>query len=193
MAGASITITRDDISTMLARAVAFGADPSRMMDAVGGYMIGQVQRRFETETGPDGSAWVPLSPRTANARVTRANRRGYDTKLLVDRRLYVSITQEADASSATVGTNDIRAAVHQFGASIAMPERQTKVRLRKAKGRTRFARKDHKRVREVDATIGAHTVTIPARPYLGFADADRAEIAAIALDVMEDAISGGAA
>ena len=188
MTGVQITIDDTEVNAMLARVGKAGVDTQPLMEEIAGAMLLSTQRRFETQTGPDGAPWQRLSPRTAARRLNRkGTRRGFANILRVSNRLYDSITGEASAKEAAVGSNVVYAAAHQLGAEIEKPERQATVRLRKVKGRTRFASKTHKRKREMDVTIGAHTVTIPARPWLGFSKEDREEIRAIAEAYFEEA------
>lgn len=190
MAGVSYVIDDTQIQSALGRVAAAGRDTHPLMEAIAGYMLFSTQRRFETESGPDGQKWPPLSPRTAAKRIGRA-RRGTEHMLRVSARLYSSLVGEATASEAVTGTNVVYAAIHQLGGEINMPARKQSIRLRTVKGRTRFARKAHKRARDMDVSIGAHTITIPARPYLGFSDEDRQEIGRIIIDFNEAAAAGG--
>lgn len=180
MTGASIEI-RDEISPALSRLVANAENPARIMDDVAGHLLTSTQRRFETETDPDGKKWKPLSPRTAAARRGRRTR-GHDNILRDSVRLYNSLTTTFDASSATVGTNVEYAAIHQLGGPIRKQERRATIyqfydakrdvfdqRFR-SKARSNFAR---------DVTIPAHEIQMPARAYLGINAADIAEISAI--------------
>jgi phage gpG-like protein len=48
--------------------------------------------------------------------------------------------------------------------------------LRKVGNQTRFAKKTHKKAREMTVRVGAHTIHIPARPYLGVSEADKDEL-----------------
>lgn len=184
MAGASIVIQDEEINAALARVKQAGGDTRDLNEAIAGHMLKSVQRRFEAETGPDGKAWRRLSPRTAARRrqgKRRAGKRRGHGHILRDRvRLYKSIVGEADSREARVGTNIVYAAIHQFGGAIKRPARQAKIRLRKVGGQTRFAASRHKRAADRDVTIPAHTIVMPARPYLGFSDDDRREILAIA-------------
>ena len=66
-----------------------------------------------------------------------------------------------------------------------MPARQGTVSLKsiRQKGgglRTRFAKRGSRGAQDRDVSIRAHTVTIPARPYLGVSDADRQRLTEIA-------------
>ncbi|MCI5075553.1 phage virion morphogenesis protein [Oricola sp.] len=189
---ADIVIEDAAVNAAIARVAAAGLNTAPLMQTIEGIMLAGVQARFETQTAPDGTAWQRLSPRTAAKRLGRSSRRrGYENILRVTGGLYRSITGESDATRAEVGTNHPFAAVHQEGATINMPARSQTVRLRKVKGNVRFARAAHKRVREVEATVKAHTITIPARPYLGFSDQDRADILAAAERYFEAASEGG--
>lgn len=182
MAGASIKI-EDTATPGLVRLVAVASQPEAMMRDIAGYMLFSTQRRFETETDPDGRKWQSLSPRTAAARVGRRVR-GYDHILRVTTRLYQSLTQASDATSAQVGTNVEYAAIHQFGGDIKMPERQGRVTFKQIRGKrgVRFVRPGTKGATEQDVSIKAHSIRIPARAYLGINDADRAEVETIAAE-----------
>ena len=193
MTGVQITIDDTEVNAMLARVGKAGVDTQPLMEEIAGAMLLSTQRRFETQTGPDGAPWQRLSPRTAARRLNRkGTRRGFANILRVSNRLYDSITGEASATEAAVGSNVTYAAAHQFGAEIEKPERQATV-IHEIKGRKgeerlgRFAKRNRKRAIERNVTIGAHTTTIPARPYLGFSKEDREEIRAIAEAYFEEA------
>ena len=197
MTGVTITIDDAEINAMLARVEKAGADTQPLMEEIAGAMLLSTQARFETQTGPDGTPWQRLSPRTAARRLNRKGiRRGFDNILRVSNRLYDSIVGEASATQAAVGSNVTYAAAHQFGAEIEKPERAATV-IHEIRGRRgeerlgRFAKRNRKRAIERNVTIGAHTITIPARPYLGFSKEDREEIAAIAAKHFEAAGAEG--
>jgi len=93
-------------------------------------MLNAVHDRFESESDPDGNRWRRLSPATLAARrrrgkggvtILRASGRligrrgkGGVTILRASGRLIVSIAPRSDATSATVGTNVVHGAIHQF-------------------------------------------------------------------------------
>lgn len=196
MAGASIRIEVDDhdIAAGLARLVEAGADLAPAMDAIGAALLYSTQRRFEAQAKPDGGAWAPFAPST----LKRMPARRQPAQLLRDRgRLYGSLTFLADQGGVEVGTNLAYAGIHQFGGEIPRPEREGSAtfvvatqgagrgkggkrvgsRLRFGKASTR-AKSKHTRA----FTVPAHTIRIPARPYLGVSEADKAEILAILAD-----------
>jgi phage virion morphogenesis protein len=182
MTGASVTI-ENTASPTIARIISVADDPSVIMRNIAGYVLFSTQMRFESETGPDGKKWAPLSPRTAKARV-RGRQRGTAHILRQSNRLYQSLTAASDATTAQVGTNVEYAAIHQFGGDIEIPERQQRLTFKKIRGKrgVRFVKAGTKDATERDVTIGAHTFKMPPRPYLGINNDDQLEIARIALD-----------
>jgi phage virion morphogenesis protein len=185
MAGASVTIENTASETLI-RLVAIANDPSVIMRDIAGYVLFSTQRRFETETGPDGVKWKALSPRTAKARIGRGKVRGYAHILRQSNRLYQSLIMASDSNTSQVGTNAEYALIHQAGGDIEMPERQARVTFKKIRGanNVRFVKPGTKDATVKDVTIGAHIIRMPARPYLGINEADQVEIAAVALDAI---------
>lgn len=196
MSGASIKIEVSDqeIAAGLQRLVDAGSDLGPAMRAIGEALLHSTQRRFEAKAGPDGGRWAPFAEET----LRRMPARRKPPELLRDtNRLYSSIVFEAASEAVEVGTNVVYAAIHQFGGDIVIPERQGSAtfetvaegagkakdgrrvgsKLRFAKASTRAKTKETK-----SFTVPAHTVHIPARPYLGISEADKVEILAILAD-----------
>ncbi|WP_374653118.1 phage virion morphogenesis protein [Dongia sp.] len=151
MSGAAIHIRLDDhvVIQALAQAAARAADLTPLLDNIGASLVTSTQMRFEREQGPDGQAWPPS---------IRALIEGGKT-LRDHNQLYGSITHVASANGVEVGSNVLYAAVHQFGATIEAKNAKTL----KFKVGGRYVSKER--------------VTIPARPFLGIDDGDRAMIA----------------
>lgn len=187
MAGAGITITVNDAEVLAAfsRVAAASLDFTPLFDDIGASLVVSTQQRFETETDPSGKKWTPLRPSTKRAR------RGVPHILRDRNRLFRSLTHNATPSYLEVGTNVIYAAIHQFGGTIDLAAREQTANFRmasegaytKADGtkvgsRLRFAKRKSKskRVWAKSFSIGAHSITIPARPYLGLSDGDKALI-----------------
>lgn len=146
-----------------------------LLPRLGEYLASTTKDRFDTQTGPDGTAWQALKP-------AYVRRKKYNADKVLTLRGYLrgGIHYQLDGADAVlVGTNSKYGAIHQFGGTIAQPARQATVRYRSVAGRILFAGKKHKRVTEKNVTIGAHQVKIPARPFLGISDADDARINAI--------------
>lgn len=148
-AGLKIEITGDDETLgALARAADRLAHPKPLFDAIGALLVASTQMRFERGVDPEGKAWPP------SLRVLlEGGRTVVDTGALV-----ASITHQASDAGVVVGTNSIKAASHQFGATIRP-----------------------KTARALALSIGgrdvfAGEVTIPRRAFLGLDDDDEAMI-----------------
>jgi phage virion morphogenesis protein len=178
--GIRISVTDETVRKTLDRIDRMAANPADIMADIAAHLVMSTQRHFETETGPSGK-WAPLSPRTANRRIGRG-RRGTANILRVSNRLYSSIVGDSSAKEATVGTNAIYAAIHQFGGTIDKAARSQDINLSTGKGRKRFVRASAKRKRSMTVQIGAHSIAIPARPFLYLDDSDFRAIEAIAAE-----------
>lgn len=176
--GIRLSVSNDTVSATLDRIDRVADNPAAIMADIASFLVQRSEHHIETETGPDGK-WQPLSPRTAAKRSGRS-RRGTAHMLRVSNRLYSSITGDSSATEAAVGTNVIYAAVQQLGGTVQIPEREQEIHLVKTNRGQRFARASAKRSRSRVVKIGAHTITIPARPYLYLTDEDAAEIELIA-------------
>ena len=115
MAGVEYTVTVDDadLRRKAARLLRRLGDLSEPMLEVREVMLNAVHDRFESESAPDGNRWRRLSPATLVAR--RGRGKGGVTILRASGRLIGSIAPRSDATSATVGTNVVHGAIHQFG------------------------------------------------------------------------------
>lgn len=149
------------------------------------------QLRFRSQAGPDGERWK------ASRRVSEE---GGQT-LSLSGRLRRSLTTAASRTTATVGTNDIRAAIHQFGGVIRAKKGPflsipVTPAARRAGGASKFPSTLHVATTLkgqyilVDAEgttqyILRAQVTMPARPFLGASDTDRTAM----LTAMSDHLS----
>ncbi len=202
MACTSITIdvTTRQIREGLQKAADTGRDTAPLMEAIGQAMVTSTQARFEAEAGPGGAPWSKLAAST----VKRMSKRRQLARILRDTsRLYSSLTFEAASGEVTVGTNVIYGAIHQFGGEIQMPERQGSAFFRIANegaatardgrrvgSRLRFAKANSraKSKHQKEFAVPAHSVRIPARPYLGIDQADEQEILATTGDFLKQAV-----
>lgn len=157
MTGARITYTLDDAAFQAAVAKLGGGLSTGVMRAIGDALVKETQLRFERGVDPFGVAWKPLNPAYA------AIKRGPGI-LRQGRYLQRFITRETQGNTITVGSNRIYAAVHQFGATIK-PKNGKALAFRLGKAGPRGGKGS--------GLVFARSVTIPARPYLGFGPADR--------------------
>ena len=170
MAGVSIQVelsaaeARDRLSELLARM----ENPSGFYKAVGERILSSTSGRFEAESDPDGKPWAPLAPRTIKQRqkrgqlpltILRSNSKGKAGSSLAG-----SINYIATADEVRVGSPVEYAAIHQLGGTI-----EKKEGTRYMAGR-RFAKRDVEGGKDV--TIKAHTITIPARAFIGISADD---------------------
>jgi phage virion morphogenesis protein len=153
----------DSLTPALARAVEAATDFTPAMKSIADLMEEATRRRIE-ETNV-GPDGVPWLP----------SRRVIDDggKTLVDtgRNLLASIASAFTATEAVAGTNWQPAKIHQFGGTIRPREKKA-----------------------LNTPFGFRaSVTMPARPFLGFGPVEQEEIPAILRDHLVTAFSGGAA
>lgn len=184
MTGAQIRVDitgAEETLAALRRAAERTAEPRGLWDAIGLLLVGSTQQRFERGVGPSGSPWPP----SARARF------GGGKTLIDTARLMQSITFVASDAGVEVGTNVIYAAIHQFGGDIKHAARQHTT-YRKYDARTdelssQFVKRKHSNFAE-DVTIPAHTVTMPARPFLGLDQDDERDIVQTAEDFLAEGL-----
>jgi len=133
MAGTSFKMPLGPFMAVVGKATAMVADTQHLAEQIGEVLVSGTQDRFEKGEGPDGTPWP-------------ATKRG--GQILVDTgKLKASIGYEASPSMVAVGTADIRAGTHQFGAK---------------KGAYGNTGKGHP----------IPWNDIPARPFIGISEAD---------------------
>ena len=177
MAGVRIEVDTSNVQAMLQRLIDFGQNQREALKDIATYGEASTRERFKASAGPDGLPWKPSR---------RVKKKGGKT-LIMKGHLLDSIVSDSSDDYAQWGTNRIYAAIHQFGGDIDRAAYSIQLRLRtdrkgnllrqeSRKNLAIFAKGRHKLARTVNATIGAHQITIPARPYLGINAADEASI-----------------
>lgn len=160
--------TDQAVVAALLRVRALGESPRVIWQAIANEGEQSTRRRFQAQVGPDGTKWKPSR---------RALKSGGLT-LVHSARLLRSITHTANTSSAEWGTNVVYAGIHNDGGKIQRLAHSSWLRLRtNAAGRLLrqkdhgnlavFAKATHKRSVERRYTVGAYTINMPARPFLG--------------------------
>lgn len=171
----------DDVASLLD-----GAGKTSLFRSLAQTLEAETEANFESQGRP---SWVPHSAATKAARMKR-NKGASLLQILIDGGFLASSISSYHTDDTVVvgagGAARAYAAIHQYGGDINVPARQQTVRLRttasgalqrqgiegRAKNLATFARQDgqraHKRFVERTATVPAHTVHIPARPYLPF-------------------------
>lgn len=161
-----VKIDSKDVMSALERLAQAGQRMSPVMRAISTELLSQTEENFAAEGRPK---WLGIKP--------RKGREG--GKILQDTgQLAASISSSHDSTSATIGSNKVYAAIHQFGGTIQKAAQSRQVRHRTdAKGnllRTEhfggkglvFAKDKHKRAITRWFEVGAHNIDIPARPFL---------------------------
>lgn len=157
MTGARISFTLDDKAFVASFAKLEAGLKTGVARAIGVALVEVTNKRFESGTDPFGQKWQPLLPAYA------AIKRGPGI-LRASLMLQRSVTFTTAGNQITVGTNRIYAAVHQFGATIK-PVNARALVFRLGMAGPRGGKSS--------GIVRAKSVTIPARPYLGFGPNDQ--------------------
>lgn len=156
-----IKIDSAKVSAALDRLSKAAVDASPVMASIAGVMHDAAMENFEQSGRPK---WLGLKPAT----LAQKRKQGYGDKPLIRRgggqSLYSSITQQSDATSATVGTNVKYAAIHQFGG-----QTRPHVILPRNKKALAFGGRVVKKVNHPGSKI-------PARPFLSLTAEDEDKI-----------------
>lgn len=158
-------ITDDTLTAGIERALRAAADFTPAMEAIAGHLEAAVAERFEGERDPLGKSWI------RSLRVAIHGGKTLDRQL-PESLLRGSFESSFDATTASVGTDIVYAAIHQFGSrgTASVPT---------------YTRKD-------GAKVKAHTrrMNTPARPFLGFGPADSDAIVGILSGHLQHAFEG---
>lgn len=109
MAGTTITIEDAALQAWLRKSIKNLSHPADALAEIGEILVKSTQRRFATQSSPDGAAWAPNSPVT-RARKTNPN--------ILTEHGYLGDTIHAQMEGATavlVGSSLVYAAVQQLG------------------------------------------------------------------------------
>lgn len=118
--------------------------------------------RFTEEKSPEGKSWKPS---------IRAREEGGKT-LTKTTQLKTSIRSEVSDSGLAVGTNDIRAATHQFGDERTIRAKNKQYLTFKIGGQWK--------------NVTSVKVNIPARPFLGISEEDEQDIKDALEEIVEE-------
>lgn len=172
MGGVSVLGSTQQIRDALGRVADIGRDPSRVLGALGTGVVRHTQQRIEAGTDPHGKRWdsyAPLNPIYASTKEGSGilmGRGGMGSGLAG------SITSAVEGHTLVWGSNKIYSRIHQLG-GIIQPKNKRWLSFRM--GGTLW---------HVDS------VEIPARPYLGFTDQDRAVLIEELGDYLARAVRG---
>nr|WP_298797436.1 phage virion morphogenesis protein [uncultured Acetobacter sp.] len=170
----SVIVSGDSspIRAALDRIAAIGRDPSAVLSAVGNSILNNTRKRMEEGVDPRGVRWdsyAPLNPLYASTKEGPGILRGADYSTAG---LYRSLTKQVRGNSLVWGSALPYARIHQMGGVIVPKNRPA---LTFFMGDEKFSRK---------------SVTIPARPYLGFTQEDREDVMGELEDYLARALRG---
>lgn len=155
---------------VLAELARRATNPAGGLRIVGRALVSEQERRFQSQTAPDGKAWAKLKPLTVLLRGARG------PILRRSGALMESSNAQVSGMTLRVGVNTIYAAVQHFGATI-VPKNGAMLAI--PIGAARIT-KSHgglilrKGAADRPAVVMARKVTIPARPIVGFGAKDEA-------------------
>tara|TARA_R110002094_G_scaffold160396_8_gene145802 strand:- start:230 stop:757 length:528 start_codon:yes stop_codon:yes gene_type:complete len=164
----TVELKDEEVSAALNRVAEHLTDMSLLMNEIGEQLEYETEQRFDQGVAPDGSAWAAKSQTTIDAYSARGQRvdfrplHGPNTDGTPLRK---SFFRDYGPDFVEIGTNKIQAAVMQFGA---------------AKGA--FG----KAANGTSVPWG----NIPARPFLGISDTDRANIVETVEEWLQNAADG---
>ncbi|CNJ03497.1 Mu-like prophage protein gpG [Yersinia aldovae] len=164
MAGATLIFSYQDALSALLRTQAALADPAPLLNDMGEKLLEFHQQRFKDQTSPDGVAWKELSPH-----YKKRKRRNQDKILTLDGPLRNTLRWQVNTQELLFGTDRPYGAIQHFGGTIEIAARSQQAYYHQKKSGeidNRFVRKSKSNLAKWH-TIPAHTVTLPARPWLG--------------------------
>lgn len=185
---AGVTATIDFDSTAVLRIVQSIAsqleDPDRMLRDMGEYLVIAHMHRFDKQVSPNGTPWQALSPR-----YLKAKKKNKDKILQLDGYLKNNNRYQVSPGLLEFGSDRVYAAIQHFGGEIKMPARTADVFFKQDKAGNvgnKFVKKKSSNFAQ-SVNIGAYTIRIPARPWLGTSTEDDNELVAIAQRHLEKA------
>lgn len=164
-------------------------DPELLLRDMGEYLMIAHDKRFASQSAPDGTPWQALSPAYA-----RRKKKNQNKILVLDGYLKNTLRYQVTGNELAFGTNRVYAAIHQFGGEIQIAARSQQTYFRQDKSgevENRFVSKRRSNFSQW-VSMGPYTIKIPARPFLGTSDTDDKELASIALGYLSRAIGDGA-
>lgn len=176
-----IEIPAAEIRERLGRIIDRLDQPLSLYRDIGQHMIDSTRENFRKESSPEGVPWAKLRPSTLRGR--KRQKLSLEGILRARGTLINSINVRATAEGVTIGSPAEYAAIHQLGGEIERQARsQTIYRKQRKDGsfEPKFRKRKLKTSVQREVAVGAHSIRIPARPYIGVSSDDQVAIAEIA-------------
>ncbi|WKE64343.1 phage virion morphogenesis protein [Gallaecimonas kandeliae] len=90
-----------------------GEDLQQPMAAIGEYLLGSTQDRFDAGVAPDGTPWAPLRPSTLARKTKNLD------KVLIENGYLYNLVYQATSHDLSLGTPMVYGAMMQFGGTRA--------------------------------------------------------------------------
>lgn len=173
MAGSFLEVRADDkqVLAVIGQALNRLGDLTLPFSDTGKALELSHEERWRAQVSPGGTPWQALSPGYRRRKKKNAD------KILVLNGYLKLLHYQASPTALLFGSNMEYAAIHQFGGDIkhfARSQRAT-FRIDQDTGRSRFAKRSNANF-EQWVTMGEHTTHIPARPFLGLSESDKATV-----------------
>lgn len=180
------TVVQDDVREALERMLRAMQNPTGFYKNVGEHLMGSIAQNFQREAGPDGVPWAKLRPATIRARERKGQTPIQILRATRRTGLSSSIHYEAFPDRLEIGTPKEYAAIHQLGGTIERAARKATIHRRRGEdGKFSKFVKASEATDSQEVTIGAYTITMPARPFIGASAEDEKIMIEIATDWLE--------
>ncbi|MCY1366751.1 phage virion morphogenesis protein [compost metagenome] len=189
MAGVTLEFASQAVLAVINEAAEAMGNPDPMLRDMGEYLLIAHDARFASQTAPDGTPWQALSPR-----YQRRKRKNQDRILVLDGYLANTLRYQVGGGELVFGSNRPYAAIQHFGGEIQIAARSQQVYFRQD-GKTgevgnRFVKRKASNFAQW-VSMGAYTIRIPARPFLGTSEADDYALVNIAMKYLMPGVWGG--
>lgn len=177
MSGVTLTLDYRDAMHVLLGMEQQLRHPKPMLDKIGEALLDFHRQRFKDQESPSGEAWQELS-----RRYKKRKKRNKDKILVLDGTLRNTLRWQIRGNEMLFGTDRPYGAIHQFGGTIEIAARSQQAyyrQLRSGRVKNQFVRKKRANYSEWH-TIGAYSITMPARPWLGVSDTEKIRLVDIA-------------
>lgn len=185
MSGVTLTLDWRNALSLLLETEQRLRSPAPLLDKMGEALQGFHRQRFKDQESPDGEAWQELS-----SRYRKRKKRNKDKVLTRDGVLRNTLRWQIRGNELLFGTDRPYGAIHQFGGIIEIAARSQQAYYREVRGgkikgqivrkvKNQFVSKKRANYSEWN-TIGAYSISMPARPWLGVSDSERLRLMDIA-------------
>lgn len=191
MAGVTLEFASQAVLTVITEAAEAMGNPDPMLRDMGEYLLIAHDARFASQTAPDGTPWQALSPR-----YQRRKRKNQDKILVLDGYLANTLRYQVGGGELVFGSNRPYAAIQHFGGTIQVAARSQQAYFRQDSKTGEVGNRFVKRKASNFAqwvSMGAYTIRMPARPFLGTSEANDYALVNIAMKYINPGFYGGGA